>query len=106
MEDKYLLEANSDVKEKRTINDEKWLRIIANIFLFAGIAVAIYFLSFIGMTVQENMYSVNGEVIGTYAKSEFNMNALLITLAILLGSFLIWSFLRVITNISNSLKER
>lgn len=90
---------------KKKVNDEKWLRIIANIILFAGIAASIYFISFIKMTVEENTYSESGEIIGSYNKSEFNWNVLLIVLAVLFGSFLIWSFLRVITNISNSLKE-
>lgn len=90
---------------KKNVNDEKWLRIIANIVLIAGIITAIYFFSFSSFNVQENMYSANGEVIGTYSKNEFNLNAFLISLSILFSSFLVWSFLRVISNISNSLKE-
>jgi hypothetical protein len=91
---------------KRQFSDEKCLRIIAGLLLMTGVIVAIVLaFTILVVDVSNPMFSAQGELISSEVTSEFNPKGLLVVLSTLLSSLFIWSFLRVISNISITLKS-
>ena len=99
----------SEKKEKKNTNplrDEKCLTLIANIILIVGIVASIILLfTVVFVTEPQTYYSAEGEAIASGVGKVFNPSGLLILLSTLLSSVALWSFLRVISNISVTLKE-
>jgi hypothetical protein len=96
-------------KEKKGVDelrDEKYLTLIANIILVVGIVASLILLfSVVFVTGQQNYYSSEGDVIGSGVMKAFSATGLAITLATLISTVTLWAFLRVISNISVTLKE-
>jgi len=86
--------------------EEKWLKILANILLVVNVlAVVAAFLYFLFYQTEEMMYSAEGEIIGSQTKEVVRPEGFLILLSGILIAFIIWTLLRVISNISTTLKE-
>ncbi len=80
------------------IDDEKNLRVIANIILVGGI------ISFLILSFTVVFVKVPGEYASS-GKMSFNASGLVITFTSLFSSIGAWALLRVIRNISLSLRE-
>ncbi len=89
-----------DTIEYLETNDENNLRRVATFVLLIGIGISILsfiYLSFI--TVPHRDYPL------TQKEYVFNPSGFIASIGTLMGSILLWSLLRVISNISISLKE-
>jgi len=91
----------------KKINNEKVLKILANIILISGI-ISFFILFFIFVFERSEILTFNEfhELVGT---GEYSINFEWIWFGISIGitflSILFWSFLSVICNISNNLKK-
>jgi len=88
------IESNEEVFKKS--NEEKILKIIANILLFLGIVATVVCAFTITYT---NIRA------GFLRYKEISEIGIAITIGVFIFSILVWAFLRVICNISNNLKE-
>lgn len=80
------------------ISDEKSLKTIANIILIVGIISSLILLFTVTIIQVKGEYSFQNETI-------FSSSGLVITIGTLFSSIALWAFLRVIANISITLKE-
>jgi uncharacterized membrane protein len=95
-----------EAKKRDELRDEKWLRVIADVVFIVGILASLVMLiTIVFVSGPSSVYSADGEVLDTTIRHFFNFSGLAATLCTLLLSFLIRTFLRVIANISVSLKE-
>jgi len=88
------------IKNDHCFLDEKWLRVIADITLVVGIIATVASFLYL-MPSNSSIYGPDGEMVKNYISFE----GLLFLFGGIFSSFLIWSFLRVISNISISLKK-
>jgi len=80
------------------ISDEITIKIIANIILIIGIISSIILLFTVAIIQTKGKYSFED-------KNVISMSGLVITIGSLISSIALWAFLRVIGNISITLKE-
>jgi len=98
------LSGNSDTQITETVNnnnnttDEKTLKTIANLILVVGIISSLILLFTVTFVKIPGKYSWENEM-------AFNASGLVITIGTLFSSIGLWALLRVISNISISLKE-
>lgn len=91
------LETSEKEDDEVFLNDEKKLKVIADIILFVGI-ISSSILLFTIAFIQVGEHSWEHEV-------KLNASGLVTTLCVLFTSIATWAFFRVVSNISISLKE-
>ena len=89
---------NDIIDNEQGIQDEKNLKKIAGIILIIGIILSLILLFSIAIVTVDGGYS-------SESKTVLNSTGLVVAIGTLLTSIGLWSFLRVISNISLSLKE-
>jgi hypothetical protein len=94
-------------KSANVLRDEKYLILIANIILIVGIVISFILLfTVVFVSEPQNYYSAEGDAIASGGVTKvFNASRLLIMISTLFSSVILWAFLRVISNISVTLKE-
>ena len=88
----------STTEEIESISDEKSLKTIVNIILIVGIISSLILLFTVTIIQVKGEYSFKNETI-------FSSSGFVITIGTLFSSIALWAFLRVIANISITLKE-